>query len=62
MCESCHLVNFLLKEGEQGENSIMGKKNRKTVHFDGVGEEIRNREIDAQQHRKRQGVTDIVSA
>ena len=62
MCGSCHLVNFLLKGGEQGEDSIVGKKNRKTVHLDGVGEEIRNRKIDAQQHRKQQGIADIVSA
>ena len=50
-----------MKGGEQGESSVMGKENRKTVHVDGVGEEVRNREIDAQQHRKRKGVTDIVS-
>ncbi len=29
MCESCHLVNFLLKGGEQGEDSIVGKKTKK---------------------------------
>lgn len=29
MCESCHLVNFLLKGGEQGEDSIVGKKTEK---------------------------------
>ena len=60
--ESNHLVNFLLKGGEQGENSFMGNENRKAVHIGGVGEEIRNRKINAQQHRKRQGVADIVSA
>ena len=29
MCESCHLVNFLLKGGEQGGDSIVGKKTEK---------------------------------
>ena len=31
------------------------------VHIDGVIEEIRNRKIYDKQHRKRQGVADIVS-
>ena len=53
ICESFRPVNFLVKGGEQGESFIMGKENRKTVHVDGVGEEVRNREIHAQQHRKR---------
>lgn len=55
------LYTFLVKGGEQSENSIMGNENLKRFHIDGVIEEIRNRKIYDKQHRKRQGVADIVS-
>ena len=55
-------VNFLVKGGEQDESSFMGNENLKGVHIDEVGGKIRNRKEYAQQHRKRQGVADIVSA
>lgn len=42
-----------MKGGEQGEDSVMGNENRQRVHIDGVGEEIRNWKINAQQHRKQ---------
>lgn len=51
--KSVTLYTFLTKGGEQDESFVMGNENLKRVHVDGVGEEIRNRKIDAQQHRKR---------
>lgn len=36
-------------------------ENRKGSHIDGVGKEIRSRKIYAQQHRKRESVSDTVS-
>lgn len=61
-CGNFVLYTFLEKGGEQDENSRLGNENLKGVHIDGAIEEIRNRKIYDKQHRKRQGVADIISA
>lgn len=54
-------VNFLVRGGKQDESSFMENENFKGVHIDEVGGKIRNWKEYAQQHRKWQGVANIVS-